>query len=86
MNLESLNAFTDLVILDISKTKIEEEEITDEFAFLEQIYEKEEHEHLYRQEWKEEEWKDWCKKQKEIEILINESMDIQTLLDLLNLL
>ena len=47
MNLESLNAFTDLVILDISKTKIEEEEITDEFAFLEWIYEKEEHEHLY---------------------------------------
>jgi len=35
MNLESLNAFTDLVILDISKTKTEEEEITDEFAFLE---------------------------------------------------
>ena len=85
MNLESLNAFTDLVILDISKTKTEEEEITDEFAFLEWIYEKEEHEHLYRQEQKEEEQKDWCRKQ-EIEILINESMDIQTLLDLLNLL
>ena len=50
MDLELLDAFTNLVILDISKTKTEEEEITDEFVFLEWIYEKEEHEYLYRQE------------------------------------
>lgn len=55
MDLESLDTFTDLVILDISKTKTEEEEITDESAFLEWIYEKEGHEHLYGQEWEEEE-------------------------------
>jgi len=47
MDLESLNTFTDLVILDISKTKTEEEEITNKSTFLEWIYEKEEHEHLY---------------------------------------
>ena len=81
MDLELLDAFTNLVILDISKTKTEEEEITDEFVFLEWIYEKEEHEYLYRQE-----QKDWYKKQKEMKILINESINIQTLLDLLNLL
>jgi len=47
MDFKSLNAFTDLVILDTSKAKTEEEEIIDESAFLEWIYEKEGHKHLY---------------------------------------
>jgi len=49
MDLELLDVFTNLVILDISKTKTEEE-IIDEFAFLKWIYEKEGHEYLHRQE------------------------------------
>ena len=76
MDLELLDVFTNLVILDISKTKTEEEEIIDEFAFLKWIYEKEGHEYLHRQEQKEEEQKDWYRKQKEIKILINESINI----------
>jgi len=50
MDLELLDVFTNLVILDISKTKTEEEEIIDEFAFLKWIYEKEGHEYLHKQE------------------------------------
>ena len=38
-----------------SRCRSEEEEIADESVFLEWIYEKEEHEHLYGKEWEEEE-------------------------------
>lgn len=40
IDLESLNIFTDLVILDAREAKTEEKEIVSEFSFLEWVYKK----------------------------------------------
>ena len=40
IDLESLNIFTDLMILDAREAKTEEKEIVSEFFFLEWVYKK----------------------------------------------